>query len=155
MFWLVGSTSQFKCILKTQELAKKHFLEAFASKAALPQEQLTAFDLGDWLCSKFSPDLPICLDIFFPGFEKLPSLARQEAPLRRHVADEALHSNELAQLLLSQHRSKVLLGPEDPSRVVCPIKTWKKIILFIIITTTMKTIWVCRFQPVVLEQLAG
>ena len=31
----------------------------------------------------------------------------QEAPLRRHVADEALHSNELAQLLLSQHRSKV------------------------------------------------
>lgn len=46
ILWLVGSTEPFKCILKTQELAKKHFLEAFASKAALPQEQLTAFDLG-------------------------------------------------------------------------------------------------------------
>lgn len=66
VFWLVGSTSQFKCILKTQELAKKHFLEAFASKAALPQEQLTAFDLGIPCVQSFHQ---ICLDILFQGLK--------------------------------------------------------------------------------------
>lgn len=52
---------------KEAELAKQHFSEAFASKAA----------------------------------------SQQELPLRRQVAEDELHSNELAQLLLAQHRSKV------------------------------------------------
>lgn len=52
---------------KEAELAKQHFTEAFASKAA----------------------------------------SQQELPLRRQVAEDELHSNELAQLLLAQHRSKV------------------------------------------------
>lgn len=52
---------------KKAELAKQHFTEAFASKAA----------------------------------------SQQELPLRRQVAEDELHSNELAQLLLAQHRSKV------------------------------------------------
>ena len=37
----------------------------------------------------------------------MPSISiRQELPLRRQVAEDELHSNELAQLLLAQHRSK-------------------------------------------------
>lgn len=141
-----ASRKHFTCILKTQELAKKHFLEAFASKAALPQEQLTALGLATMGLAVFKVLTRFAwISFYFSRVWNIPSLAHQEAPLRRHVADEALHSNELAQLLLSQHRSKVLSGREDPSRVVCPIKTWKKIMLFsiviIITTTTMKTIW--------------
>jgi len=64
-------------------------------------------------------DLPGYL---FPGLEQFPSPAHQEAPLRRYVADEALHSNELAQLLLSQHRSKVLSGREDSIKSGLPHK---------------------------------
>ena len=54
--------------MMTQELAKKHFLEAFASKAAMPQEQLIAFDLGIGCVQIF---YQICVDIFFQASESL------------------------------------------------------------------------------------
>ncbi len=72
------STSPSKCIMKTQELAKKHFLEAFASKAAMPQEQLTAFDLGIGRVQFFHQ---ICVDIFFQASESLCQAGSSPNPL--------------------------------------------------------------------------
>ena len=74
VFWLVGSTSPFKCILKTQELARNTSWKPLQVRLPCPRSNLESFDLGIWLpwgclCSKCSPDLPICLDIFFQGLK--------------------------------------------------------------------------------------
>ena len=52
--------------------------------------------------------VPLIISFSTPSFTGKESKERQELPLRRQVAEEALHSNELAQLLLAQHRSKAL-----------------------------------------------